>query len=117
MSDYNALAAMATRLISRRGAPIAFFGSRNEAYDPSSGTVDGSMKKGSGAAIRMEYSLRDIDGDQIRNGDARFYVTVETGAPQQNDYFTFDGEQWQVISVRQLKPATVALRYEVQGRR
>lgn len=123
MFDYADLASTVSELIEEFGARAILNRTIDADYNATSSEVESSDRASAGRAVRVEYELKDIDGEMIRRGDVRLYVSVatETGAempePQNGDRITFDGTIWRVIACSPIKSATVAVAYDVQARK
>lgn len=121
--DYVDLASSVDELIEEFGAPILLTRNANAEYNVETSEVEGSDRRWRGRAARFDYRLSDIDGEQIRRGDARFLVSpiAEGGGameqPKVGDRVRFDGEWWRVLDCGPLKPATTSVRYAVQARK
>jgi hypothetical protein len=119
MSLYSRLAATATALLTKYGAPAVLERPVAGEYDTTAGEVDdnGTQLYNTRAA-RSYFEHSQVNGTSILAGDAKFIVdpTIAT-APKPDDVLVFDGERYKVVNCKPEKPASVVLYYDVQARR
>lgn len=115
---YDELAALAQEMLDEFGAPAVLNRVTPGGYDPETGlTTDPVTLTQNGVGAKFDYAQRDIDGTAIREGDQRVYLsTIGMVAPQTGDTLTIDGVILNVVKAKILKPALVAVLYEVQVR-
>jgi hypothetical protein len=118
MFDYSEIAAVAEEMIAEFGALIVLTRDVNAEYNVATAMVEGTERRWTGIAVRVEYALRDIDGDAIQMNDARLLIGVSgMEQPKPGDRVLYAGERLTVINCKPIKPATVAVAYDVQARR
>ena len=117
--NYARMAATATRLLTRFGGPLQLVRVLPGAYDPATDTLSGGSETShTVTGAKFDYEQDDIDGTVIRKGDQRAYIAPTAAVtPQTGDVLTIDGEQWNVVASRPLKPASVIVLHDVQVRR
>jgi hypothetical protein len=120
--DYVDLASTATELIEEFGAPVVLEQVVGAEYNTGTSEVEGNPRRHDGKAVRIDYDLSDIDGNDVRVGDFKLLLSVkkangeEIPMPRNADRMLFDGQWTTVVSCKPVKPATVAVAYEVQVR-
>lgn len=119
MPNYARLAQSAGRVIAAAGVPVTLTRNTLDDYDPTQGTVDTlGANTFTGAGVRDQYALKDIDGTLVRSGDVRIYLSmVIDGGPQPGDQLMMDGDKWVVVSAPPIKPGPIVLLYDVQARK
>lgn len=121
--DYTKTASTVTRLIERFGASATLTTVTPGTYDPStgSGTGDNTTARTVRAAVFDFSGQQDgaqfLPGTMILAGDKQVYMAVPTVAPQSGDTFLWDSVTYQVVAVKKLAPAGVAVLYELLVRR
>jgi len=121
--DYREMAADVADDIDEDGAPVILERTLSSEYESGSSEVTSVQRKVEGRAVRDEYALRDIDGDSIRFGDCKLLVSTRAAdnsampEPKTDERMLFDGGWWTVVRCAPIKPATVAVAYQVQVRR
>lgn len=68
-------------------------------------------------AIDYPYEVKDRDGTVIREDDRRLYLQAGVVDPRLSDTITVQGEEFQVLRVKPLQPAGIAVMHEVQLRK
>lgn len=115
--NYTATAATADRLLKRFGASAQVTRNTPGAYDPVTGTVSVTTTTQTVTAAVFDYDQSYIDGTRIQQGDRRAFVSaVGIWAPKQGDVLAWDGADLAVIAVKPLKPAGLAVLFELQVR-
>lgn len=115
--DYAKPAATAQRLLERFGSALMLTRSTPAAYNPATGTATSTSADHAGFGVRLDYEQREIDGTNIRRGDARIYVAPDLAVtPQTGDSITMGADVWQVVASRPLAPAGVVVIHDVQVR-
>jgi hypothetical protein len=113
---YAETAANASATIKRKGVPIKLTRAAGD-YNPATSEVESSPRSFNGFAVRTDEVLKEFEG-LVEAGDAGFLFAVD-GIPQPKpgDRFEFDKEYWRVQECKPVKPATVAIVYQVQARK
>lgn len=112
---YAATAATATRLLQRFGAPATLKRQTTGAYDPVTGQPSVTVTNLATTAAVFAYHQRYIDGTNILQGDQQAYCAPGV-APKQGDKLAWQGRDLEVIAVKPVSPAGLAVIYEVQVR-
>lgn len=92
-------------------------------YDPTTGTSSETTTDYAGSAFRQDFDLKDIDGSLVKSGDVLFLVSPvlldgsDTPEPKTQDKIIFDGQTYNVESVKPWNYAGMACGFEVQGRK
>lgn len=116
--NYTALAASATSLIRRAGAPVAFTRKGDSTYDTEAGDSESTPQKSNGVAVRIEYTLQERQNSAILETDVRLLAAAEgLPQPQPGDEAVFDGDTYSVVDCRPIKPATIVIVYDIQARK
>jgi hypothetical protein len=121
--DYNPIAWSTTQTIRASGARITLMEPGDASYDPATSTNSADPGKYEGHAVRSEYSTREIDGTNIKSGDAKFLLAVHDindkpmPRPVEGDTLTFGGETLRVVKSTPVSPAGVAVMWKTQARR
>lgn len=113
--DYAATAATATRLLQRFGAAAPLKRQTAGAYNPATGAAPVTVTSLATTAAVFDYPQRYVDGTLIHEGDKQAFMAPAV-VPAQGDVLTWQGVDYQVISVKGTSPAGVAVLYEVQIR-
>lgn len=125
MAEYDSSVALAIRLITKKGALVTLRGfSAAPPADPSKPWKPGD-KTPVDQTVRgvfLGYERKDIDGTRIKEGDQRVLVpSVDTTgaaiAPTSDHVILRGSESWQVVSVKETKPADQIVYYALQVRR
>lgn len=116
---YQRAAATARRLLDKFGASGAI--TRTTAgggYDPATGGTGGG---GGGESVQactaavVSYDAKEIDGTNIRAGDARVLI-APTATPIAGDVIEVAGRRLVVINVNTVAPAGLVVLHDVQAR-
>lgn len=118
MFDYDEIASTAQELIEEFGAPVILRRLADAEYDTTTGVVEGTDRRWSGVAVRIEYSLRDVDGEAIQMNDFRMLIgATSMEQPRPGDRLLFAGDWVNVVNCKPTKPATIAVCYDVHARK
>lgn len=121
-SEYMEMARETHEDLRESGAPCALDQTVSADYNTTSGEVEAGKRKFNGYAVRHDHVLREIAGE-IVEGDIGLLMSVftENGdpmpEPKVGNIVLFDGSRWRVQVCSPLKPATVAVLYQVQARK
>ena len=118
MADfYTKMAATALKLLTKFGATVALVRETGALLDPITGAetsgVDASTTT---TGLLVPYPDKMIDGTRILDSDRMLIASGET-VILPTDKPTIGGENWAIISIKTIKPTTVAVVYFVQVRR
>lgn len=114
--DYAAKAAAADRMIRAYGA-AGVLTSVASSYDPATGQTTNTETTQDVQMVAFPYPHRFIDGTAIRQGDLQAFISaVGVTAPKPGHTVTWGETQYQVVSVKPLAPALVAVLFECQVR-
>jgi hypothetical protein len=92
-------------------------------YDPETGTSTDTTTDYAGSGLRDSYDLKDVDGSLVKSGDVKFLVSplllngADMPEPKTQDKVLFDGDTYNVESVKPWDYAGLAVGFEVQGRK
>lgn len=67
-------------------------------------------------AVVVDYSQREREGTSIVTGDRKALVSATGVTPTPQDRFRWEGADMQIVDVRRLAPAGVAVLFELQVR-
>lgn len=113
--NYAATAATATRLLQRFGAAATIKRTTAGEYDPVLGYAPVVTTEHPTTAAVFAYPQSYIDGTNILQGDQQAFLTP-ADAPKQGDKLAWQGTDYEVIAVKPVSPAGLAVIYEVQVR-
>lgn len=113
--NYPATAAAATRLLTKFGAAATLKRQSGTTYDPGTGTTVPTYADLATTAAVFAYKQGYIDGTLIRQGDQQAFCAPAV-EPVQGDRFAWHGKTFEVVSVKPVSPAGVAVLYECQIR-
>ena len=117
MSFYTGMAATADRLIRKYGAPTTLKRSTSGAYDPNTGTASVTLTSQTVQAVVFNYDQKYIVGTEIRSDDKQVYLSaVGVNPPLPGDIFSWQGQDFTVITAKPLAPSGVQVLYEMQVR-
>lgn len=112
---YQRAAATARRLLDKFGASGVVKRASAVGYDPATGgTGDGESVQACTAAV-VSYDAKEIDGTNIRAGDARVLI-APTATPIAGDVIEVAGRRLVVINVNTVAPAGLVVLHDVQAR-
>lgn len=113
--DYNELASTASEMLVEFGKAATLKRIVTGAYDPSTGTAPVTTTSLNTHAAVFAYDQKYIDGTLIKQGDQRAYLSPRQ-EPKQGDLLTWMGKDYQIVAVKPLAPAGVAVLFEAQVR-
>ena len=114
---YNNMAATAGKLLSKFGSTVTITRTTGRTDDPVTGVVvNGTTTTYSPKGILQSYRDDLVDGTRILSSD-RLVVLDDTVEPLTSDKLTINSQLWNVVSITQSIPATIALVYFVQVRK
>ena len=115
--NYADMAATATRLITANGKPVTLRNYAAATYDHVTMTyVPGAATDVSANAVEQEYSLKEIEGTLIQQGDRKFLLASPT-APTLTMKIVVSGEEMSIVHISPVQPGTVTLCYTVWARK
>lgn len=122
MGEYDKFAALALRLIKRKGVDVQLRrAGATVVPDPDKPwlTEAGAPATETVRAVFDEYEQRVVDGTIIHQGDQKVLIAAASLAtpPSMRDAIVRDGEVWMVLAVDIIKPAELAILYQLQVRR
>lgn len=129
MADiYDRAKASAARMLAPRskggkGLELSLLQIASGEYDPETGTAGETTTTFEGSGFRENYSLKDIDGSLIKQGDVKILVSpllldgTDTPKPTTQDKLVFDGETYTVQAVDPWSYAGLIVGFSVQARK
>ncbi|PXX59517.1 hypothetical protein SAMN05660489_04542 [Pseudomonas sp. LAMO17WK12:I10] len=129
MADiYDRAKASAARMLAPRskggkGLELSLLQIASGEYDPETGTGGETTTTFEGSGFRENYSLKDIDGSLIKQGDVKILVSpllldgTDTPKPTTQDKLVFDGETYTVQAVDPWSYAGLIVGFSVQARK
>jgi len=122
MVDFAKTALNTKRLIDKNGRLVTFTKTSNNPADPLKpwGAVAGAVESFDMICSFTDYESRDIDGTRIKHGDKKLLANaIDNGNNKFEDFeLVLDGgAQWRIKSVKEIKPADIAVLYEIQVRK
>lgn len=116
--NYPSIAATAAKMLAQYGAALSCERVSASNYDPDISQNTEIKEIFLVAGLFDGYSSREIDGNNIQQGDCKIYLGATSGyVPIPGDRVTIGSDAWTLISVGQTAPAGVAVIYECQGRK
>lgn len=117
MSFATDMTRIATQLISHFGEAMTFSRAVKDAYDPSTGRAQTTNTITFSARCAPEnYKKTEIDGQLVQRGDVKLTVYKTSQVPEVGDIVTFNGADWRVIDVYQVRAQGMDVIYELQVR-
>lgn len=113
--DYNELVSTASEMLVEFGKAATLKRIVTGAYDPSTGTAPVTTTSLNTNAAVFAYDQKYIDGTLIKQGDQRAYLSPRQ-EPKQGDKLTWMGADLEIVAVKPLAPAGVAVLFEAQVR-
>lgn len=113
MSFYSNLASVASRLLTDKGQLLTFTKKTSTTYSPAKGkrTVTTSTYTGNGAAFN--YSLGEVNGVTIQDGDIKLLLENTTTAPTLGDTVVIDGRTYKMVRITPTSPAGEVVIYTI----
>lgn len=115
MSLYDRLKSTAAAKIKKYGAEYEFTRTTFGAVDYSSGTVSSTESTYTAFAVREEFTASERADSSIEVGDIKLLAAAASYAI--NDKVVIDGEPYKLVSVKPIKPGSIAVAYELQARK
>lgn len=115
--NYSSIAVTADRLLKRFGQPLEFSRTTKGTYDPTQGTTPTTTSTYQATSVWLGYSVSEIDGVVVKQGDAKVYTSHLDTRPLIGDMVDKDGSTWRVQNVMPVQPANVNVIYQLQVRK
>jgi len=116
MSFYTEMQGTAAVLIQEFGQAMQLRRSSGGAFDPVTGAVTGGADTDIPVTgIVVAYSLEEIDGTRVQQGDLRATLTAAQ-EPVLTDRLVIGGKEHEIISIEAKNPAGTPLVYVLQVR-
>lgn len=115
----DAMAAVATQLITEFGQSCTFIRSVKGAYDPTtSKAINASTVNFSGVCFHEVYTIAELQASNVRAGDVKLLVSpITTGeVPTVGDELTFSSTNFRIVSVDRAVTNSVTVLYTLQCR-
>lgn len=107
----------ATPLISEFGVSYTFSRTTKGAYDPATGSTSGdSTATFTALAVRDEFSAYERSDSSIQINDIKFICEAVSEGFQVGDHVEIEGIDYQVMRATPIKPANIAVAWELQVR-
>lgn len=114
---YSSMAGIALSLLARFGKPITIVRETGNDIDRSTGHIfKGQRLVFESNGVIKSPEDRQIDGTSVLKSD-KFVVLDASNPILVGDKALINNEEWPVINVREKKPASVVVAYELQVRR
>lgn len=112
--DYAGFAKTAKDLITRYGTSVALLTKvkAGPAHNPTIGWGDPIECVG----VLLGYKNREIDGVRITSKDRKVLMVSDQETPTLEHRLRIAGDDFEIIEVKEIKPATLNIFYEVQVR-
>lgn len=115
MTLYDRLAATALRLLQAYGASATLKASTAGTYDPATGSASVTVVSTAVSAAVFDYPAKLVDGTLIKTGDKKALIAA-SGAPAVGHALTWQGKDYQIVSLKTVSPAGQPVIYEAQIR-
>lgn len=116
--DYASVAAAAAETLAEFGATAILKTSVTGARDPNTGIIPTVVTSNNVTVVVFAYPEKLINGKTILQGDQQVYMSaVGLTMPKAGDVLTWQGADYQVITVKPIAPAGIAVLVEVQARK
>ena len=119
MSDafYNRMAATASRLLDKFGGVVSVVRNTGGSINPVTGTiVAGTNTTLTAKGLINDFADNLIDGTRILASD-RLLILDSSFEPLLTDKPVVGGQNWTIVSIKQVKPYAVSVVYFLQVRR
>lgn len=114
---YTRLAGTASRLLTKFGGTVSVSRSVGRSVNPVTGAITpGSTSTLTAKGLIQRYVDNLIDGSRIKDSD-RLLILDNTFEPLLTDRPMVDGQQWNIVDIKSVKPAAVSVVYFLQVRR
>lgn len=116
MEFYERMAATASRLLTKFGGTVTLSRITGESVDPITGVVTpGTDNSQTTIGILQKFPDNLVDGTRIKKGD-RTLILDSSVEPLMTDTPEIGGDNWSVMSIETVKPASLPLVYFVHCR-
>lgn len=118
MADYAKNKATATKMLTKFGRDVTLRVVTAGTYNPATGTVSNTNADETRKAAIFAYSKGEQHqaGTLIQANDKKAYMDANGTTPDVSHKVVIDSVVYSIISVDELKPATVAILYTLQVR-
>ena len=123
MTDYAKIAQVVQDVLQSAGMDMVMRQRFPGAYDPAVGTASNTLVDNPGIGVKLDYSQKDIDGTNIRQGDQQVYLAVirRDGSamplPRTGDQVVIGTEVWGVVIAKEINPAGTPVLFMAQVRK
>lgn len=114
---------LAPRSKGGKGLELSLLQAVSGEYDPDTGTSGETITVFEGSGFRENYSLKDIDGSLVKQGDVKILVSpvllngADMPKPSTLDKLLFDGDKYTVQAVDPWSYAGLIVGFSVQARK
>lgn len=117
--DYSATAQRAKDMLDRYGGPATLTLVANGFYNPGTGTISQQTTSEDCTAVRTSYSVKEVDGKKILQGDFKLVVAgVDLDEGECDIAVQFGGSKFRAINVKPVSPDGITtVLYFLQCRR
>ncbi|MCT8567956.1 hypothetical protein KZ431_06105 [Glaesserella parasuis] len=112
---YGKLKQISKQLIQKFGSPCVIKTQISGQYDPATGKMQTEIRKQNAYCLfdNLAYDFSvNREFATVQQGDVVIYLTEKVGSAVE-----VNGEVWSIIAVQPIKPASVAMLYQCQGRK
>lgn len=117
--NYSKIQSTAQRLITKFGRDWVLRRTVKGSYSPSTNTrTTDSTTNYTAKAVKSEYKNYQVDGEVIQRGDFKLLMEAKGLAvvPSVEDEIIDGTDVYQIINIKEVKPSTVTIYYEIQVR-
>ncbi|RTL04574.1 hypothetical protein EKK58_10265 [Candidatus Dependentiae bacterium] len=117
--NYSNIQATAQRLITKFGKDWVLKRTIKGTYNPSANTRStDSTTNYTAKAVRTEYKNYQVDGEVIQRGDFKLLMEAKglSVVPSVEDEIVDGSDTYQIINIKEIKPSTITIYYEIQVR-
>ena len=114
--DYSKLQTTATNLIQKFGGTVSVIVVSKGTYNTATGVVNDTTTETEVSGVKVDFKKNEIDGTLVKLNDIKIYLpsTVEVS---KIDKLKISGNTYNIIDIKEVKPADTFLYYELQVRK
>lgn len=112
--NYNRMRELAERLISDNGQAVTL--KKQATIDNGDGSVMQTVTEHQGSGVVSGFNTHDnAQFSEVQAGDAKLICTLPV-LPHRGDKVTANGQEWSVVEVRDINPASLSVLFILQLR-
>ncbi len=116
--DYSSLANTAVAQLTDKGRDVEIVYKTAGTYDPDVDRIDGDSEETvTVKALVTNYNQRDVSAGLVETGDLQVIIAASGITKPKTGDKVFDGEEFTIVTITEIKPGAVALLYKLQVRK